>query len=502
MKLSRSALKSIHNSNLLLPSEQIFSLPEKVLQFGTGVLLRGLPDYFIDKANRQGLFNGRIVMVKSTAQGDTRAYHQQDNLYTHLIRGVSGDTHIEENIINSSISRVLNASSQWQELLDCAANTQIRIIISNTTEVGIQLVNEPVLNRVPASFPGKLLAFLHERYIRTGGDFESGLIIIPTELLPENGTRLKLILNDLAEFNHFDTDFLIWLNGANHFCNSLVDRIVPGKPAPAMSAELEEGLGFSDDLMIMSEEYRLWAIEGDEEVKSVLSFAAADPGVIIEPDITVYRELKLRLLNGTHTLSSGIAVLAGIETVGAAMKDPDLSAYIKNVMFNEISPGIPYPLNSGAAADFGNAVLDRFRNPAINHAWINITVQYTSKIRARILPVLKTYAEKQNSTPPLIAMGFAAWILFMKSSQDQDGTYYGNMNGLTYRIQDDQAKHLSLLWENYGSDGIVNAVLGDVSLWSEDLTAIPGFASLVQRFFEELQTNGIRKTLQMISGKN
>ena len=158
MILSRYTLKNLC-ATTEVPDESLFDLPEKVLQFGTGVLLRGLPDYFIDKANRQGIFNGRIVVVKSTAQGDTSAFDKQDGLYTICIKGNDRGTAKEENSINSSISRVLSASTEWGHILKCAHNPNMQIILSNTTEAGIELVNEDINCHPPVSFPGKLLSF-------------------------------------------------------------------------------------------------------------------------------------------------------------------------------------------------------------------------------------------------------------------------------------------------------------------------------------------------------
>src|SRR6476469_8373942 len=99
MILSRYNVKNISSRAVELPPENLFELPEKVLQFGTGVLLRGLPDFFIDNANRQGIFNGRIVVVKSTTHGDTTAFDKQDCLYTLCVRGVEQGVKKEENII-------------------------------------------------------------------------------------------------------------------------------------------------------------------------------------------------------------------------------------------------------------------------------------------------------------------------------------------------------------------------------------------------------------------
>src|SRR5215216_6701341 len=281
MILSRYTLKNISNPSVIVPDELLFELPEKVLQFGTGVLLRGLPDYFIDKANRLRIFNGRIVVVKSTSTGDTADFDEQDGLYTLCVRGFQNGENVKENIINSSISRVLSAGEQWEEILKCAHNKNMQVIISNTTEVGIQLVVDDVRKHPPVSYPGKLLAFLYERFHAFNGNADSGMVIIPTELISDNGKKLESIVLELAHLNSLEDEFIEWLENHNCFCNSLVDRIVPGKPDAEMQSSIEKDLGYRDGLMIMSEVYRLWAIEGGEQVKNILSFAQADEGVII-----------------------------------------------------------------------------------------------------------------------------------------------------------------------------------------------------------------------------
>src|SRR3954471_3483183 len=327
MKLTRFTLKNINNTSVLIPPDSIFDLPEKVLQFGTGVLLRGLPDYFIDKANRQGVFNGRVVVVKST-DSDSSAFDKQDGLYTLCVRGLDGGKKVEENIINSSISRVLSAKDEWSEILQCAHNPNMQIIISNTTEVGIQLVQDDIHRLPPVSFPGKLLAFLLERYKAFDGSRDSGMVIVPTELIPDNGKKLESIVLELAHLNGLDDTFIQWLENCNYFCSSLVDRIVPGKPDSAIRENLEKNFGYKDELLTMSEVYRLWAIEGGEHIRSVLTFASVDEGVVIAPDINLFRELKLRMLNGTHTLSCGLAYLAGFGTVKQAMDDAGMQTFI------------------------------------------------------------------------------------------------------------------------------------------------------------------------------
>ena len=191
MQLSKNALGQIEaKKGLEKPAESVLALPEKVLQFGTGVLLRALPDYFIDKANKAGLFNGRVVIVKST-DSDSSAFDRQDGLYTVCVRGVENGVTVEENIINASVSRVLGAKTEWKKILECAHNPEMQIVLSNTTEVGIQLVDDDIHAAPPVSFPGKLLAFLFERYKAFQGSSESGMVMATsreTRQLPRKTT--------------------------------------------------------------------------------------------------------------------------------------------------------------------------------------------------------------------------------------------------------------------------------------------------------------------------
>lgn len=501
MILSRYTLKNITTTNVTIPDEAVFELPEKVLQFGTGVLLRGLPDYFIDKANRQGIFNGRIVVVKSTTQGDTSAFDKQDGLYTLCVRGLDNGNRVEENIINSSISRVLDAHTEWRQVLDCAHNQSIQVIVSNTTEVGIQLVHDDILRHPPVSFPGKLLAFLYERFQAFGGSERSGLVIVPTELIPDNGKKLESIVLELAHLNGLEDQFIEWLENHNYFCNSLVDRIVPGKPDAEALAALEKELGYSDQLLTMSEVYRLWAIEGNDTVKDCLSFARADEGVIIAPNIDIYRELKLRLLNGTHTLSCGLAFLAGCETVKQAMDDEQVSAFIGDLMQQEIAPAIPYNVDLPTAHSFGARVLDRFRNPHIRHQWINITVQYSSKMKMRCVSVLLKHYQEKSTVPELIALGFAAYLYFMKGVKQVNGSYFGELNGVVYPIQDELAEVFYTRWTGLSTTALVQEVLGDNAFWGYDLHALPGFQQAVTDLLNSIIHHGARETLESVYSK-
>ena len=501
MVLSQWSLKNISPEKVNVPAETIFELPEKVLQFGTGVLLRGLPDYFINKANQLGIFNGRIVVVKSTSKGDSSAFEKQDGLYTLCVRGLQNGEKVQENIIHASVSRVLSANEDWEQILECAHDQNMQVIISNTTEVGIQLVNDDIRRHPPVSFPGKLLAFLYERYQAFNGSKQTGMVIIPTELISDNGKLLESIVQELAHLNGLEETFIEWLKSCNYFCNSLVDRIVTGKPDEDIHAALENELGYKDELLIMSEAYRLWAIEGDEKIKKLLSFAEADGGVIIEPNIELHKELKLRLLNGTHTLSCSLAFLAGFSTVKQAMDDDIISSYISGVMQNEIAPSIPYEVDLNIARDFGAKVLDRFRNPYINHHWIDITMQLSSKMKMRCIPLLQKHYKKNETPPELMALGFAAYLYFLKPVKEVKGKFYGELNGQEYLIQDDCAEIFMKRWQTLMPAELVKEVLRDSAFWGEALNVLPGFETVVAEKLNLLISSGAKKAIEFIQSK-
>ncbi len=464
------------------PEKQLFDLPEKVLQFGTGVLLRGLCDYFIDKANKQGVFNGRVVVVKSTDRGDAEAFNEQDGLYTHCIKGLKNGDLIEEYHLNASISRTLSAKNQWQEVLECAKNPEMQVIISNTTEVGIQLIDEDyILNSVesPTSFPMKLLAFLHERWTVFNGDKRKGMVIVPTELIVGNGDKLRGIVVEQAQRNKLEPAFIEWLEKHNSFCNSLVDRIVPGKPDDESYKEVSAKLGYEDKLLIESEVYSLWAIQGGDHERAVLSFAQVDEGVIIDKDIEIYRELKLRLLNGTHTLVCGMAYQLGFKLMKDLMANNYMGRIVTNLMLGELALAIPHKIDAKIADRFGRMVLDRFRNPYLKHKLIDITVQYTAKMKMRNIPILVRYYEEFGKAPELFAMGFAAFLQFMHPEKEVNGFYYGESNGEFYPINCSFAPYFYEAWMGTFD---LHKVLSNSSLWGIDLTELPGFEEAVAKY--------------------
>lgn len=417
MQLNRAILDTISHETVQVPPAYLFDLPERIIQFGTGVLLRGLPDYFIHQANINNAFNGRVVVVKSTSVGQTDAFALQDGLFTHGIEGIKDGKQVQDFFINSSISRVLTANREWSSILQLAEQKQINIIFSNVTEAGfVSDISDHITDGVPKSFPGKLLALMYKRYVHFNGASDAGYIILPTELIPDNGSKLFAMIKELAMLNQLPLLFIDWLREANDFCNTLVDRIVPGKLPAERQIQVNKNVGYHDELMIVSEPYALWAIESSSmQTKHTLSFANQQ-GIVVVPSIVKYRELKLRLLNGTHTFSCAIASLMGFETVKDAMQHVAFYNYIKQLMHQEIIPCLlSHNIAIGEATDFANDVIDRFKNPYLAHRWESIMVDVHTKMKTRNIPLIEKFLEKYKTVPKLMALGYAAYIVATSS---------------------------------------------------------------------------------------
>lgn len=400
----------------------IFPSTEKVIQFGTGVLLRGLPDYFIHRANQQKIFNGTVVIIKSTNSGGVDEFTEQDALFTHCIRGIYNGKNVDESFINTSISRVLAAATDWNQILELSKSVEIEIIISNTTEAGMILDEKDIISQsVPNSFPGKLLALLFERWNHFNGDRNKGWVILPTELMPDNGILLKSLVNQLAKINALPTAFMEWLNESNDFCNTLVDRIVPGKVNDSELQLLETQLGYRDNLLITSEPFALWAIESNNKLTiEKLSFANIDDRIAIAPSIVKFRELKLRLLNGTHTFTCAIAILAGFETVIEAMRDTSFKRFIQSLIHEELAPCVvSEAISLEEAMQFSNKVLERFSNPYIEHKWTSIALNFEEKMHMRNSYLIETCINRNGRSPKYMSMGFAAFCVYMEQTHQK-----------------------------------------------------------------------------------
>jgi tagaturonate reductase len=482
-----------------LPRADMLELPERAIQFGTGALLRGLVDFFIDQANAHRQFAGRIVMVGTTGSGRDRRLNDQDGLFTLVVQGLVDGVAQRECRVIGSVSRALSATTEWGEVLRVAEGPAVDLIFSNTTEVGIVLdetdASAGAEGPVPRSFPAKLALVLLHRARHFAFDPARAPVVIPCELIEDNGDRLRDIVSTLAERWTLEPDFMRWLSHVA-FCNTLVDRIVPGAPSGEQAHELDDVLGYDDAMLTVCEPYRLLAIQGDEALRARLAFADSDPGVIIAKDIAPYRERKVRLLNGTHTSFVSLALLAGCTTVREAVEHPVIGAFLRMVLFDEIVPSIAVP----GATEFARAVMDRFANPYLQHSLWDITLQGTAKFRVRLVPTILAYARRTGQAPRALSLGFAGYLAF------QRGELHAKRRAAGAPVPPDAAGEM--VRARWGGDSaeptdltaFVHDVCADRELWGTDLSAVPGFVEAVTDHLIRIRQEGATAAMSAIVG--
>jgi tagaturonate reductase len=496
-RLDRSLLDTIRRERagvVDVPTDELLDLPEVAVQFGTGALLRGFVDDFIHRANQKALFAGRIVAVASTGSVRDRALNEQDGLYTLVVEGIVRGQRVQERRIISSLSRAISAVDDWSAVLELARKPELQYVFSNTTEVGIVPDLESAKDDAPPrSFPAKLTRFLFERGRASNYDTARGLTVIPCELIENNGAKLREIVNAIAARWELGGEFIAWLDSSVPFCNTLVDRIVPGSPRAENAKPLAELLGYDDAMLTCCEPYSLFAIEGDASLAEKLTWAKVDAGIVIAPDIAPYRKRKVHLLNGAHSLLTCAALPLGCETVLDAISQPSIHRFVRGAMMDEIAPMV----EAEGAVEFAEAVLDRFQNPFIRHALIDITLQATMKMKVRVVPIAQKYIERTGNVPQSLAFGFAAYLLFMQ------GRYQAHRReqGLSVPA-DDQAEKLKSLWGNVADDTslpvgeVVWAICRDSALWGIDLTTLPGFCEAVADHLWRMRTQGMGAALE------
>ncbi len=482
--------------------ETLEGLPEKIIQFGEGNFMRGFTDWMIHELNKQGLFNGKVVVVQPRGQDKIPLFTKQDGLYTVVLRGVENGEKVEKKEIISSVSRGLKVTDQWEEIKELVTSKDINYIFSNTTEAGLTYLQETYDPNSPAeSYPGKLTALLYHRYNFFKGDPEAGLVMIPCELVEENGTLLRNLVIKVANDWELPSEFIEWVKVNNQFCNTLVDRIVTGYPTDEIE-EFENKLGYQDELLTVGEPYHLFAIEATEEVANDIPFDQA--GLNVKwGDITPFRNLKVRLLNGPHTMMSSVCYLAGADTVQEVMEDVTLRKFIETGMLHEIYPTVD--IAEEEKKQFSEAVIERFLNPYNKHYLKDIALSSVYKFKSRLIPSLVDYVEQKGSLPPMITFALAGLLAFNRPIKIEENELVGLRDEVEYAIRDNQEAIKALVTGWNGFDGtadgvatLVSNILSNTAIWGQDLNEIPNLATTVASHLKDILENGMRASVEKL----
>lgn len=468
--------------------------PERVLQFGEGNFLRAFVDYFIDMMNEKAGFHSKVVLVQPIANHGglnlADVINEQEGLYTLYLRGFENGQKVNAKRIISCVSRCLNVYSDYETVMACADNPELRYIACNTTEAGIsydpscQFTDTP-----PASYPAKLTQFLYRRFRKFGKETGKGFVILACELIDDNGKELQKCVLKYAEQWNLGTEFTTWLETETIFCSTLVDRIVTGYPRNEAAAINEEN-GYEDHIIDTGEVFGFWVIEGPQSLKEELPFAEAGLPVLITDNHKPYKQRKVRILNGAHTSMVLGAYLAGQDIVRDCMHDQTILDFMNKTIYEEIIPTLS--LSEADCKDFAAAVTERFKNPFIDHALLSISLNSTSKWKARVMPSLEGYVEKFGRLPKCITASFAFYIAFYRGTElTESGLIGKRANGDTYTISDDRAV-LEFYYDHKAdsAEELAHAVCGNTDFWGKDLTEIPGFEEEVAKVLKKIEENG------------
>lgn len=475
-------------------SDDKSQLPINIVQFGTGVLLRGLVDYIFQEANKKGAENA-IAMVKSTSS-DTKAFKDQDCLFTVISSGLDEELNeITKSTLVDCVHEVLSAELEWPKIEFLFTTDSLSIAVSNVTEAGFTY-NPGIKSGIPEGYPAKLTYLLHKRYGHFNGDPNKGMIIIPTELVVENGRVLyQLVCRHSVDFG-YDDGFRAWVRDCCHFCDSLVDRIVPGKWKESQNYTLP----YIDNLAIATEPYYLWAIQGNADVQEYFSLYEGIPGFIVTNDLTSYREQKLRLLNGCHTLFSPIAYALGCKTVEEMMNhDLIISMFKKTVEF-EILPTLK--TISPTASSFYKHMISRWKNPYIKHELKSILSQSITKMQTRNGDTFVRFYKEFGYLPPFLTFGFAIFLRVYQPKVMVQNKYFSDKTQFPeFEFNDQKESELYSHWQGLSDLNPQNAktriegLLQNKSIFNHDFVSLPGFSDQVTLHYLDIEEKGLKSTI-------
>ena len=496
--LSYQTLEDINYDGYLLKDA-----PERVLQFGEGNFMRAFVDFFIDQMNETADFNSKVVLVqpipKFTTPDVGDFINKQEGLYTLYLRGSENGREVNQNRIISCVSRCLNAYSDYDSVMECANNPDLRFITCNTTEAGI--VYDPSCNFTdkPAnSFPAKLTQFLYKRFETFGTETGKGFIILSCELIDNNGKELeKCVLNHAKDWN-LGQEFINWIEQENIFCSTLVDRIVTGYPR-SDAESLNKENGYIDNAIDTGEIFGFWVIEGPQSIKEEFPCDKANLPILITDDHKPYKQRKVRILNGAHTSMVLGAYLAGQDIVRDCMKDDVIRDYMNKTIYEEIMPTLT--LSKEELEQFASSVTDRFENPFIDHALLSISLNSTAKWKARVMPSLEGYVAKTGKIPACLSASLAFYLAFYKGTGFTKDGFMGNRKGKNeYKISDDQ--DVLTFFDAHKNDDAktyVHAVLSESSFWGKDLCTINGLEDVVLADYTFIEEYGCYELMKQLT---
>lgn len=468
---------------------------ETILQFGEGNFLRAFVDWMIDLSNEKDNKPGNVVIVQPIDVGLVDLINEQKGIYTLSMRGNTENGKKIENRVIKSVSRGINPYADFKAYIDFVESEDLKYVVSNTTEAGISYHEEDFReDSVQDSFPAKVAQLLYFRYKKYAGAEDKGLVFLPVELIDDNGYYLKKYVDQHIEDWGLEEDFKTWVDEANHFTSTLVDRIVTGRPSPEEAEEFAKENGYEDKLLVFSELFNLWVIEGDKNKAKELAFEGLPCNVIWTDNVDPYKKRKVRILNGGHTSTVPAAVIHGFDIVRDFMEDEVFKTYLNDLIDIEVIPNID--LAKEDLVKFKNEVFLRFNNPYVDHKLLSITLNSISKFNARCLPSIVDYYNESGQAPKHFAFSLAALIRFYEIEKNGEGYFGKDENGKEYPVNDDK-ELLELFASKAKDDNYIDEILAS-DIWEYDIEKLGDFKELVKKYYKDIKKKSIKEVMEAI----
>ena len=468
---------------------EVNKCPTRIIQFGEGNFLRAFVDWIVWNTNQKTDFNAGVVVVQPIENGMVEMLNSQDGLYHVNLQGIDKGEAVDSIQMIDVINGGINPYTQNDEYMALAEDPNIRFVISNTTEAGIAFDPSCKLEDKPASsYPGKLTQLLYRRYKHFNGDVSKGLIILPCELIFLNGKELKKCIGQYIDLWNLGEGFKTWFEEACGVYCTLVDRIVPGYPKDTIE-QIHERIGYNDNLVVKGEIFHLWVIEAPESVAAEFPADKAGLNVLFVPSEAPYHERKVTLLNGPHTVLSPVGYLSGLDTVKECVEDPQVGAFVKKVMYEELMETLNLPKPELQA--FADSVVERFVNPYVKHFVTSIMLNSFPKYKTRDLPGLKTYLERKGELPKGLVLGLAGIITYYKGGKRGDVEIVPNDDAAIVEL-------LKNLWATGDVRKVAEGVLAAEFIWGEDLNTVPGLTDLLTADLALIQNEGMRAAVASV----
>lgn len=464
--------------------------PVKILQFGEGNFLRAFVDWQIDIANEKGVMNAGVAIVQPIIDEQKNVLkmidllHAQDNMYHVYLEGIENKKPAKDIRLVKSVMDSFNPYEDYARYEHYFLSPELEMTVSNTTEAGIRYEEGDDLTACPPkSYPAKMTALLYKRFKHFNGDPSKGLCIICCELIENNGSTLREYVLKHAEYNKLGDDFIKWVEENCHFCDTLVDRIVPGFPRENID-QIKEEIGFDDNLVVKAELYHLWAIGGPgyKKVQQVLPLDKAGLHVVYMPSIKQFRDKKVRILNGSHTGMVPIGLQMGCQTVMDAFNNKAIEKFINTMVAEEVIPMIEE--DQAELKSFAAGILERFYNPYIKHMLATISLNSLSKWETRNFPTVLDNWKKAGKVAERELFTFAALL-----------TLYSGKSGFT---PNDTAEHVAFIQNNWNSadvEGTVAKIVANRDIWTVDLAQVPALVPTVAAYVKDIEALGMAAAL-------